>query len=1366
MSRWLEILKPLEENKLLIGIAGAVVGALLTKSIPALWSGLRKLVVWLGKFVGGRFAYHSFQSRYLEWVLSEHSELKLTGVVTSDDAKRPKLEQVFVSLQVGRERIGEPQTTPNFSKLFSVPPTWRELKELVLLQRERSSSQQKIKIDDLLSQIRRNRLSLLRQRLVVIFKPNSDFIGDALERDAVSRQRFIQKYVAEFPDVVGDFQLRVIMREHSKIAVLGVPGAGKTTLLQYLALTHAKHRAVDRKLRDKRILRKRLGTTKWRLPVLIRLSSIAHLLVAPENSGRDLSILDVLFRVLPPDLQRTDLATKFFTSKLKKGNCLILLDGLDEVPTDLEFEAVVRAVKSLSATYSSNQFVITSRIAGWRTGINENFEIFYVNDLTDHQIHTFIDTWYSAVERNAVVGRLKDESHSQRKARQQRASDRAQDLKTTLSDNIGIRRLASNPMLLSIIAVVHRSLATLPRERSKLYAQCSKILLEQWDISRGVRVDDTNLKLEQKESVMRRLAYALHTGEIGDAGGGREASYRAIQKIIEDMLPTLGRPAGEGEHLLRVLIERSGIITERQRGSLSFAHHTFQEYFAAQYLATGELNSYRDLLLQPDHLMSDWWHEVILLYSGLLSDSSDFIQRIRQTTPKDDIFAQRLRLATMCLGEAIEVRKTSTRRQLTTEASAVRNRESLKDAVPVLDPEEVAYIVRWSKTQAWYSHAVVSYAKTTADRTRVISLILAALSEQQIVLRTSAIFALAQLPINYITEEVANKYITLLNDEAPEVRNAAVANVGAIRKVLPREEFTMALLELIEIQHGTEPGTLRNVFSSSGDSLSANQRTLTKLVRQLHSSELPIGRYASEIAPELLELASVTDRANFFKEITSIDIVNLVRVLRKTVELPTSLKRSEIIGRILSAFTKPDGESENRHLILSAINASSSIYVDEQVFDAILRLASENDSRLRNIAIKCLVSLVERDSSAVLANRLGYSLRSSSRVERLTALEIITKVSQRQFPDNFMELIEPLMASRWSEERRFAIMAFAVLNKASATTVSRLNDLANNSKRAVRAAAIEALGLMNGPAFSQTTIHNVIKGLTDRDTRVRFNSAVAISQAPAKFAKREILERLLSTLSKLLAEQPRKLEVDILTYFMSHSQIPYRIIAFQMLKAAALVASEIQSGETFQQLLELTRTNTWLISNYSNQRFPISDIMKRRKASSAHSWDVVYVSTSETLILETPGFLGSVVFPEEMFSSFWKAFEVDIEAFSPHPLVVLGNRLPREVVSHAVLRFFKDGAVTFTPPLLDILAALKSKLATEGLQPYVKAALNSAQSQTKLSALKLTKVFYSPDRLRSIIPVLRKCLSDESPRIQDEAWQLISSFSHTPEISK
>jgi HEAT repeat protein len=1357
MSQWLEFFREYENNKLLIAVAGVVVGAILTKTVPALWLATRRLVVWLGRFAGGRFAYHSFQTRYLEWVISEYSELKLTGVVTSDDAKRPQLEQVFVSLQIGKERIGDTSSSArDFSKLFSSPPSWRELRELVLLQLERAAPNQQRTIRGLLAEIRRNHWSWRRQRLFRVFR-QSHFASDLAEEDRVKRQSWVQKYVSDYPDVIGDFQLRLTMREHDQIAILGVPGAGKTTLLQYLALTHAKHRSVDRKLRDKRVLKKRLGSAKWRLPLIIRLSSIAHLLLSADNSGRDPSLVDVIPRILPPDLQRDDLATKFFTTKLRKGNCLVLLDGLDEVPTDAEFEAVVRAVKSLSSSYSSNQFVITSRIAGWRTGISENFEIFYVNDLTDNQTNTFIDTWYAAVERNAVVGRLKDESFSQRKAREQRAATRARDLKTTLSENIGIRRLASNPMLLSIIAVVHRSLATLPRERSKLYAQCSKILLEQWDISRGIRVDDTNLKFEQKESVMRRLAYALHTGEIGDRSGGREAPRSAVEEIIAQILPSLGRPAEDAEHLLQMLIERSGIITERQRGILAFAHHTFQEYFTAQFLAHGELSTHRDFLLRRENLMSDWWREVILLYSGLLSDSSDFIHRIRQNDVVPDLFMQRLRLAIMCLGEAVQVRKTSVRKQLIAQAAQVRNRQQIIETEQVFELEEMEYLVRWSRMQNWYSHAATAYAKTAEDKKAVASLISATLNDQEVARRASATFALAHVPPENIEPDMTQKFICLLNDEASEVRSSALENIAALREFLPRHEITIALLKLVERGNAQESSAVRSVFDSLGNQLIANPATLFKLAELLKSENTSVNRPASDLAPYFTDLASPSDLEEFLHQVTSIDVVNLIKITRKISALPESFNSDQLIGEIIMVLTDTAGESAKRFRLLRAINLSEcKVCIDERVIEALFTVIKEGDDEIKAIAIETIVILIRKHSSETLINKLSELLESPNRADRIGALSVLTELHECPFSQKLTSHVNRLITSSSREERESAIKASAVVEDNSQQTAQDLTHLAQISKR-FRAVAIEALGMLKGGTFDKEMRDVITRSLTDKDINVRLAALRTVSQRPSSFANQEVVEHLLGLLDKMLP-LGRNGSNTISRLRLFKKPFNKRVILFEIFKAAALVGAKLQSKETFRILLEHTRTSSWL---FDYNETPRARGAKLSTLSRIKPWEMVYMTTAEGLVFEGAFFFDGQIFPDDTFRQLFFHSLQDANTPSEHPLTVLGATLTREALSSEILRFFKDGSVTYSPSLLRILASLKSNLNGDGLQPYIKAAMNSSSPPTRLYALRLAEAFYSSNRLRSVLSALRQRLSDESMAIQDEAWNILSQSEET-----
>ncbi len=517
LKRWLEEYKA---NPLAIGIAAALAGALLTRFVPFLWSSLKVLASWIGKGIGGKLAYRQFEKQYLDWLVISVRELRLTGVVTYDDVKKPQLEQVFVSVRVGEHResasamelvsllvdyfytkhrdiLGSLErdelAEPIRARLSTLDVEQLQFVEEYVLRELELRHLFKLWVRHLYGRLRPRKKELLAAEILAEL---SAIIHQAIDRDSASR-----------PD--GAAQLRRILRKNQRIAILGAPGAGKTTLLQYVALTYARERAGDRKLCRRGIVKQRLRTRKWRLPLFIPLGSIASFLMEPKPDGTDRSVVDVLHQILPPDLQGEPSATKYFLDQLETGDCIVLLDGLDEVASDTEFRAVVRAVESMAVKYKDNQFLLTSREAGWRGGVGADFSVLYVNDLTDPQVQAFIDSWYDAVELNAVVGRLEDEGYAERRERQRRAARRASELKTALRENIGIRRLATNPMLLSIIALVHRSLATLPRERSKLYSECAKIMLEQWDISRGVRVEK---------------------------GGGREATRAEVEVVCSPFL--------------------------------------------------------------------------------------------------------------------------------------------------------------------------------------------------------------------------------------------------------------------------------------------------------------------------------------------------------------------------------------------------------------------------------------------------------------------------------------------------------------------------------------------------------------------------------------------------------------------------------------------------------------------------------------------------------------------------------------------------------------------------------------------------------------------------------------------------------------
>src|SRR3954464_13618480 len=131
-----ELLIRLSENKIAIAATGAIAGAFVTKYIPALGSMLKSAALYTASRFSRTASAHSFRSRYLDWVVTEHGELKLAGVVTTDDAKKPTLEQVFVSLNVARRPGDNASDAPgprSSARAFQVVSSWKDLADVLAM---------------------------------------------------------------------------------------------------------------------------------------------------------------------------------------------------------------------------------------------------------------------------------------------------------------------------------------------------------------------------------------------------------------------------------------------------------------------------------------------------------------------------------------------------------------------------------------------------------------------------------------------------------------------------------------------------------------------------------------------------------------------------------------------------------------------------------------------------------------------------------------------------------------------------------------------------------------------------------------------------------------------------------------------------------------------------------------------------------------------------------------------------------------------------------------------------------------------------------------------------------------------------------
>jgi hypothetical protein len=340
-----------------------------------------------------------------------------------------------------------------------------------------------------------------------------------------------------------------------RVVVLGDPGSGKSTLLRHIAYAVACGMAED------------VGeATLERLPIFVRIVQFSQ----AQADNRALTLDTYIRETCAPRW------APLFQHTLDAGEALVLLDGLDEVVDAHQRKSIAEAIQTLVADYPGNAFLVTSRIVGYQAArLSGDFSHHTIQPLPLERIAEFVGKWYTAIEREAGEAELGEE-----------ARERAEELSLTIQERPGIQRLAENPLLLTIIALVNWRGRKLPNRRVELYVHAAETLIESWPYRRqGVELD--------AERVIRLLSPVAH----------RIFATRSSSDIAEDeLLPILSeavcRVDGVDEREAKVyadeflgqISERSGIFRERgydERGRrvFGFLHLTFAEYFTARYLA-------------------------------------------------------------------------------------------------------------------------------------------------------------------------------------------------------------------------------------------------------------------------------------------------------------------------------------------------------------------------------------------------------------------------------------------------------------------------------------------------------------------------------------------------------------------------------------------------------------------------------------------------------------------------------------------------------------------------------------------------------------------------------------------------------------
>jgi len=406
------------------------------------------------------------------------------------------------------------------------------------------------------------------------------------------------------------------------LVVIGGPGCGKSTLLQHMAWTLAQAQATGRP----ELAKTRLGLApSLPIPILLPLHSFAeyqrrcHGADDPQLTTLAACVYDYLTR----EEGATDLSPGIFPALLRKDGpqCLIMLDGLDEVSSEADRELARASVEGMAAAMPHNRFIVTSRPAAY-TGqavLAAAFQEVRVRPLERAEVTALLTGLYRAAACSERVGPLLDRlDELERRYAERSGAERGQ-------------RLIDSPLMVRMVATVDLSGERLPEQRAELYNTFVNALLRGSHHAQArVRQDLERLggSPEDRREWLAVLAYAMHT--LGE--GTRSLEEEQVRRLLCAHLTRLGTEAAQKAVLEFVAATRGrgGVVEVRSgRRDLqrpdrwSFTHQPFQEFLAAVYLAdlTGSVEAAATELERDGRIAQTWWEEVTLLLLGYLGFS-------------------------------------------------------------------------------------------------------------------------------------------------------------------------------------------------------------------------------------------------------------------------------------------------------------------------------------------------------------------------------------------------------------------------------------------------------------------------------------------------------------------------------------------------------------------------------------------------------------------------------------------------------------------------------------------------------------------------------------------------------------------------
>jgi predicted NACHT family NTPase len=729
------------------------------------------------------------------------------------------------------------------------------------------------------------------------------------------------------------------------------------------------------------------------------------------------------------------------------------LDGLDEVVEESKRYEVVDHIESFLGQYHQNLAIITSRPAGYKRDFfnTSEFEHYQLQLFDDAKVNEFINRWYDS--------RVRDAAEAQR---------RKDSIKKALDENDRIKLLARNPLLLTIIALIHRYQAVLPRARHKLYEKAVETLLKNWDANKNMTEKSVFkcLDADDLRRLMEILAYWIHTqGSTDNFEGGTLIAKEDLLEQLTQNIKTKKQverfqAKEEAKRFVDFIQQRTGLLNEQGQDLYAFVHKTFQEYLCAQqigYQADDEDDFEIVLNHIREHLHDPHWREVLLLLIAQQKPkkAAKAMRAILAANSEHEEWLHRdLFFAGSCLAENIKELKVAD------SSLTVEILEKLVE-LEVRDKEQVGDRVRSQVLQ------ILCSMNETEFEAQTLQLLKARGVDENRLWRYQA--ALGE------KEAVITVMLLRLEDGNEDVRRSAGSALVSLGN--PSETVIDALL--LGLENG-DNSVRASAASTLGWLGNASETVIDALLRGLENGDnsvrceaaFALGRLgnASETVIDAL-LLGLENGPNSVRH-------EAVSALGKLGNASETVIDALLVGL-------ENGDDSVRREAASALGKLGN--ASETLINALL-LRLENGSNLVRCEAASALGSLGNASEAVI-NALLLGLKNGDNSVRCEAAQALGKLGNAS--EAVINALLLGLENGPNSVRREAASALGKLGNSSEAVINALLLGLENGHNLVRHEAASALGKLGNS--SQAVINALLRGLEDEGIYlVRYSAAVAL----------------------------------------------------------------------------------------------------------------------------------------------------------------------------------------------------------------------------------------------------------------------------------